>query len=395
MDKQFEIMLRLFGAASTGKKTDIPDDINIDAVVSYAHKQGVWQLVYTLLQTMPEAKKYHIQFLMSVSEALKRNEFTLGVIEKLQESGIDICLLKGVFASSLYANSDCRISGDTDVLINKKDEKKVIEILKSAGYSIAERNKNDHHIKCKHPIGGLMEVHLSLYSEITDMIIFGGKLVYDEAYIEFEYGNRKIKTLGINDNLKYLTAHYIKHLITGGSSIRQMMDLLLYIQTYKDRINFDKYNELMKLLKYDKLVGAVKTIGAKYFGMDFAESDYDSAEALLADCEMAGLFGSNSMSKTDIYSQFCEERKEVSNFRLRLIFLFKNESSIFNRLFPNKEILIKRGYKYARHSILTPVAWIHNICGHSLRKKEFLENRIDEDVTQSRQNLMKKLGMLE
>ena len=396
MVTNFHTMLCLFGAASTGNNIQIQPDINVDAVISCAAKQGVWQLVYAVIQSLPEAQKFRLQFLTSVSEALRRNEFTLEVIDKIQKSGIDICLLKGVFASSMYANSDCRISGDTDVLISENDEKKVIEILKKAGYTIGEREKNDHHLKCKHPIGGLIEVHVSLYGEITDKIIFCGKLVYDEEYMEFEYGNRKIKTLGINDNLKYLTAHYIKHFLTGGSSIRQMMDLLLYMKHYQKYIDFDKYYELMKELKYDKLIEAVKTIGAKYFGMDFDISEEKLADDILNDCEAVGLFGSVKEKKSNVYEYFCSSRQNVSGIKLKLLFAFKSETTIFSRFFPSKRVLMKKGYKYAQNSFLIPIAWIHNLYNYILKKDIYKKEKyVDDELTISRKTLMKKLDMID
>jgi len=274
MTQSFEIMLRMFGCGALGTeyRCEKNNDIDADAVISLANSQGVWTVIYPVLSKICDVSSYRFRFLESVANYVRRNEFTLNIIKKISDAGIDVCLLKGASSSMLYKNPDYRISGDTDVLINPSDEKKVKDILLTCGYTLYKRTKNDHHLKAKHPVGGLLEVHLNLYSYVTEKILFNGKIEYNEEYIETEIYQKKVKVLGINDNLNYLTAHYIKHFITGGASIRQMMDLLLYMKKYEDKIDFEKYDSLMRELRYDKLIKAVKGVGVEYFGMEFGRN---------------------------------------------------------------------------------------------------------------------------
>ena len=396
MTSQFETMLRLFAAGATGNENSSLGGIDADAVISLAHLQGVWTVVYPALSKVSDVSKYHLQFLTAVSSSIRRNEFTFGILKKITDSGIDVCLLKGSVAAKLYAEPDYRISSDTDILINKKDEKKLSDILKENGYTVERRKKNDHHMKAEHPVGGLMEVHVSLYSQITDKVIFGGRPMYNESWMEIDISGKKVKTLGINDNLMYLTAHYIKHFITGGASVRQMMDLLLYIKRYEKEIDFDKYNKLLKELKYDKLIGAVKSIGAKYFGMDFEITEPVLMDELLNDCESVGLFGAAADSNVSVYKQYCKKRQSVSSGKLKILFWFKDESTVFNRLFPSKHVLLKRGYLYAKYTWLVPVGWVHSFFDALMRR--FRHEKTDTKTNERRNKraaLMKNLEMID
>ena len=396
MTPQFETMLALFGGGATGNVNANPGDIDVDAVVSFANSQGVWTVVYPALSKVCDASKYHIAFLKTVSDSIRRNEFTLNIIKKIEDAGIYVCILKGVVAASAYANPDCRISSDTDILINPKDEKKIAKLLTENGYTVDKRRKNDHHMKATHPIGGLLEAHVSLYSKTTEKILFNSKKMYTEPWIDVEIGGKTVRTLGINDHLNYLTAHYIKHFVTGGASIRQMMDLLLYIKKHEKEIDFEKYNNLLTELRYKKLIDAVKTIGALYFGMGFEVSEKELAKKLLEDCESVGLFGVNSEAVTSVYRDYCHMRKSVSSSKLRFIFWFQDEQSLFNRLFPGKKLLIKKGYAYAKHSWLVPVAWIHHIFDAILRRSGSSSEKQDNDEQKNeRKQLMKNLGMIE
>ena len=316
-------------------------------------------------------------------------------IAEAEKTGIPICIVKGIVVASLYANPDYRISSDTDILINQKDEKKLSAFLKSKGYDVKKRDKNDHHMKATHPIGGLLEVHVALNDELFDRLAFNDKVNYDEPYETITLGKNTIHTLGINDNLMYLTAHYIRHFLNGGSSIRQMMDLLLYMKKYEDKIDFDKYNKLLKELKYDKLIDAVQSIGAKYFGMDFEVNSQDIIDVLLEDCEKCGLFGSCSEHSTNVNNAFYQKRNVVSPFKLKFLYYFKSEHTIFKRIFPSQKTLLKMGYKYAKNKIFIPFAWIHKLFDFCLKRNKVRNEILNTDVHNERIETMRKLSIID
>lgn len=395
MTKEFETLLYLFGDASCGRKTKIQSVDNPDLIVGMAVKQGIWSCIHPLLGTICDLSKYQLDFLAHISKSVARNEFTYSIIKKAEEAGIRCCVLKGVFVASLYAEPDYRVSSDTDIVIDPKDEKKMAKFLCDNGYIVKKRGKNDHHMRARHPIGGLLEVHVSLYSKITDKIVFCGKDMYSEPWMKVSVGDKEFYTLGINDNLAYLTAHYIKHFINGGSSIRQMMDLLLYIKKYEDRIDFERYEKLLRDLKYDKLIQSVKSIGAKYFGLGFEVVDEENMGILLEDSEKCGLFGSSSQKQTNVYNQFCERRKVVSNLRLKFLLWFKSENSLFKRLFPKQKALIKMGYSYSKHKWLIPFAWAHKLFDYVFKRNKIINEKKDASVLNERLQTMKKLSLID
>ncbi len=396
MTKEFEIMLRLFGDFSLGRKSDTSDITpeSIPVIIKLAHTQGIWTCIYPQLCDSFDMSKYKMSFLALMSCSVRQNEFTMKILEEAGKIGLEYCLLKGQFAASLYANPEYRISSDVDILINPKDEKKFADYLKSKGYEVESRKKNDHHLKARHPIGGLLETHISLYSHITDKIVMGGRDMYGEPYMKVDIGSKEIYTLGINDNLNYLTAHYIKHLVTGQSGVRQMMDLLLYIIKYEKEIDFEKYDKLLESLKYDKLIKTVKSIGAKYFGMDFELCNDVDMDILLTDCEKCGLFAQAAKGDVTFYSQYCAKRKEVSTLKLKLMFLFKNETTVFNRIFPSQQSLVALGYGYAKNKALVPVAWAHKLIDYAFRKTKSI-NKTDNNQLSERENMMKAMNMLD
>ena len=103
-----------------------------------------------------------------------------------------------------------------------------------------------------------------------------------------------------------------------------MMDLLLYMKANEDKIDFEKYNATIKELKYDKLVETIKTIGGKYFGLDFEVTEEALAEKLLDDTEYGGIFGFEADDRGQFYKIASTETDSANaSMKLYLISLSK------------------------------------------------------------------------
>lgn len=394
MTQQFENMLYLFGANANGAEVKISDQLDVEQIRKYSLEQGIWTLVYPELSKLCDVQKYQQEFLAMISRSVVKKTFTLEIIRKLEEKGIRCCLLKGATISPLYADPECRISGDTDILIDEKDEKNVTEFLLESGYSVKERPANHHHMTATHKIGGLFEVHVRLYNEMTKKMIFNNSDMIDEPWCKFEIDGNIYNTLSVRDTLMYLTAHYVKHLINSGGGVRQMMDLLLYIEKNKDKIDFDEYERILKDLKYDKLIDVIKSIGGKYFGFNYEVKDENLMDKILTDTETGGLFGYSANDRSGFIDEFCKKRSTMAKATSQLYVAVRREGGY--KWFPKQEELInKYKYKYAKHKILIPIAWIHRYIDVILgtRKPEVLAK--DTKEFKDRMNMMQDLGMIE
>ena len=389
MTQDFEHMLRLFGAGALGYEIDKIENINIEKIRSLAIEQGIWHTVYAYMVKQYDMSAYQKEFLATVTSALQRREYTLGIIAGLEKIGIKCCLIKGVVIAQLYAQPDCRVSGDTDILINPDDEEKVKIYLIQKGYSVEKREKNDHHMKAYHPIGGLLEVHVRLYSILTEKLIFNNIVLYNEEWRIVEINNNKLYTLGINDGLLYLTAHYIKHLVNEGGGVRQMMDLLLYMEYYRDSIDFNRYNDIMKKLRYDKLVDVIKTVGAKYWNMDYSITDESLAEEILSDSEKGGIFGFETKERNGFYDTYCRRRHKGS-VGVKVILNTKKETSLMGKIFPNRYSMMERGYTHVDNISGLFAAWVLRWFKILLRKSSK-----DKPDTSQRLKLMQDLNMID
>jgi len=396
MTRDFENMLYLFGANATGSTISTDGELNIEQIRKYSIEQGIWTLVFPELSKICDCTKYQLECFSMISKGIAQKEYTLGVIKKIEEAGIKCCLLKGATISHLYADPECRISSDTDILINPKDEKRLMKLLKELGYFVEPRTGTDHHFKAYHKLGGLLEAHVKIYSNPTVKIVFNGMKMYNEPWNKMEINGYRYNVLGPNDTLMYLTAHYIKHFVYSGSGVRQMMDLLLYIEKYKNKLNIDAYNELLKVLNYDKLIDAIKTIGAKYFGFNYEVKYVELAEQILNDTEIGGIFGNSTDGRKNFYLSYCKKRTTKSKMGFRLFMMSNDDRGLKSRIFPGKKILVEvLGYKYAKHTILMPIAWLNRLFDMVFKRRKTTDSVQGNEEFTERMKLMQDLGMIE
>ena len=236
-------MLYLMKYAAFDKKINIQNVDSGDNICKLAIKQGVFPLVYDALvengYKSISSKYTNIFFAQIVTYELKMH-CLYKVAQLFNENNLNFCILKGCTIASLYHLSEYRMSGDVDLLIAPQDEKKAAKLLSAEmEMLIVPRSKEGHHFLAKHKTGGLFEIHIALYNSMFDDMVLKNTFQVNEPFLKQKLKNGlEINSLSINDNLYYLTAHLIKHFVKEGCGIRQILDLLVYVNTFCDKIDF-------------------------------------------------------------------------------------------------------------------------------------------------------------
>lgn len=328
MKKVYLDCLYLFSCGAHGIKPEIDKTLEVDEIFNISIQQGIVETVTNALvyisgknETVNQSvafKKYNMKTLTKVAINERKKAINKKLFSELKKNNINFCILKGEGVAVLYKEPLFRISSDTDIFLeNKCDENKVVEISKSLGYFVPNNQKKKKDFKIIHKSGGLIECHTELIGDISREILFPDYKGITEEFYESEddYGN-KIITLGINDNLVYLTIHLLKHFIFQGCGIRPMMDLLLFMKKYKDDINWDTYYEILKSWRYYVFIKNIILIGKKY--MMFSEDDLpctddvsgEYSDELLTDCFSAGLFGEYESNRVDFIYEFSHKKRK-------------------------------------------------------------------------------------
>lgn len=397
MTDDFRQVVMLFAIGAEGRNYDAGSNLNVDSIYKISVSQGIWQTVYMALQKNYDVSKYERGVLSNVAMNVSRKEYIYETVETLEKNGIDCCYLKGITVARFYKFPECRISGDTDILIDEKNIDNAGRILKNLGYDVEKNIGNMYHFEARHPVGGLLEVHVGLYQKHIDDMLFKNLLKFEEPCNELNIDGHMVHTLGVNDGLNHLTAHYIKHFISKGVGLRQLLDLLLYMENYRADIDWESYKSIWTEIGFFGLIEKLKGIGVKYLGRHFETYDTENIDSILSDIENGGVFGFDEIERSDFLNTFLAEREKTRLDEFEAYFNKQYSQKILWKIFPNKQYLIRGGYGYAKKGgVFLIIAYIHRLVRKVTR---LFERKKSEDlnrkfVHKDRINFMKKIGVL-
>lgn len=384
MTDEFSYLMDLFACGVSGTPAHSRDGFTAwDEVLHLAKEQSIYYTTVYSIKRMTGCslnKKRQVELFadlqtVAISAFSKRLKI-MRLLEDFETSGILAVLLKGYTVASLYKSPDCRVSDDTDIYINKKDEKKAQDFLRGYKFNIAPRTKRSHHAVCYHPEMGLLELHVSLYGEIVKKIWlhqWRRQNFIKEPYEKVVTTDGTFYTLGKTDNLTYLAFHMTKHFIVSGMSLRMIMDFALFYMNNEDTVNLSYFWQTMEQLKYTYLIKIVLRISKDYLKLpinnipDYTDVMTKDVEAFLEDLEKGGSMGINDMDSRlggwPAYNRIklMSSRGKIINY---IYMLFWNSMGYASALFPARNLLPDR-FSYAkRRVILLPVAWTHRLFTH-------------------------------
>ena len=384
------------------KDLDKVEESQWDLLFSLAMEQAVFPIIYDKAwdkegyESFPEAKKraYHLNARNTIIAQSLKTEYFLSVYRQFTQQDIHPLVVKGIILRNIYQKPDYRVSSDEDLLINKKDFKKVDKILLYNGYtrSEVENPLKEHEISYYNPKrGSTIELHLSLFPETSG--------AYGHLNTEFQdvfiravsekINGVEIYTLCPTQHMLYLVCHSVKHFMHSGFGVRQLCDIILFAETYGSEIN---WNEVIKRAKDQKIYTFLMNLfegGERYLGFSWEKAGLKKPdmkldpEDMLDDMIDGGVFGKNDMA-----------RLHSSNITLQAVNSKKEGQVSKGVLFPDLNYM-KKQYPYLKkRKYLLPAAWAHRIFYYGIKmRKNGIERTID--IGNKRVKLLKKYDIIQ
>lgn len=295
---------------------------------------------------------------------IQRSDRFLQLYKEFNDAGIKLLVFKGIILRELYPIPDERISGDEDLLVENKDLNKVIEILEANKMErvLSDEEEADvYHYLCKRT-GLHLELHTTLFGENSPTNKKMGKIFKNvfQNSDTVKINSVEVHTFSINEHFLYVICHAIKHFVSCGTGIRQVCDIMMYINKYEKDIDWDYIWREMTSLGYDTLLVNMLQISIDYLGLDenkiiYAKdknSYYINTEALIEDIMEGGIYGASTQARLNSANMSLDALNEESKSKLK---------SNFAAIFPKVESL-KGRYKYLeKYPVLLPIAWGNRI----------------------------------
>lgn len=219
----YEAMRRLVEAAKAGAaaeaKTNLP---SADLLTTWSHRKDA-NVAKNLVQ---------------VSERDK-------LIRLLTEDGIDVLPLKGSVLIDMYPNPSWRQMADLDMLIRADQNHKVRAHMERLGYTtkIFDSGKDDCYDL---PPFLHVEMHRQLVPESSPLP--GLSDYYVDPWRRAVADTAHLYHFSWDDYYLFLLAHFYRHFQVGGSGIRNVMDIHVFLQKHKQDLHEEYLSaELEKL----------------------------------------------------------------------------------------------------------------------------------------------------
>lgn len=288
------------------------------------------------------------------------------VFENFKEANIPVIALKGLVIRDLYPHPEFRSMSDADILIHKDYIEIADKVLLNLGYY--KDSSIEIHSTYNHTNHLSIDLHWVLVNElhIKTVADFDKTLWANTRTVTMN--GLPVLALSLEYELLHLILHMASHLIKSGFGLRQLCDVVVFVEKDKDNIDWNLFFEKAKAYKIEKLVMTIFILCHELFSMDLPNKDSiqyfkrnQYIELLINELFSSGVFGKRNrirlISTRLLHDNYTNNEKSTRKINFIISFLF-----------PSPKKLSKKYFYAKKYPFLIIVAWIHRIAyalGHN------------------------------
>lgn len=173
--------------------------------------------------------------------AFQEEEFIL-IKKSLSSQNIPFLSLKGPLIRKLYPSPEMRTMADLDIIVPKKDLKRIKSLMATLGYEMAHQGGN-HDVYHKEPFMNV-EMHRNMIDESYELSKYYIN-IWDKVIPKEDGSTEQI--LSNEDTYLFIVAHSAKHYGAGGTGVRSVCDTYFYLKCFNNLDQSYIQTELSKL----------------------------------------------------------------------------------------------------------------------------------------------------
>jgi len=279
-----EDLIYLVSCAVNGVKAD-PERIagmDMDELYEQANRHYLTVAVAYALETAGVKEERFVK--AKKHSALKNAQMDMEMAEvfaELDAAGIWHMPLKGTLLQHLYPVYGMRQMSDHDILFDAQRADDVKSIMEGLGFSTEHFGTSNHDVYHKEPVSNF-EMHSSLFGSSHDEKLY-------EYYRNVEkrlLGDGYEKHFSPEDFYIYMLAHEYKHYSMGGTGLRSILDVYVYLQ--KESLDMDYVATETEKLGIAEFEAANRLLAQHLFsGGELTQADKEMLEYVLS----SGVYG--------------------------------------------------------------------------------------------------------
>lgn len=271
-----------------------------------------------------------------------------------EDKGIWYLPLKGIVLKEYYPMVGMRQMSDIDILFDPKFREDVHNYMERQGYTIISVEKTNHDAYKKEPIYSI-ELHLSLYSNEASQKRYASYYRNVKERLMLDEGSLYRYHFSTEDFYVYILSHAHKHYAGGGTGIRSLLDIYIYLKAKEmDFAYIEKECELLGIAGFEK---QNRILCRKLFDMEKGneneklEQKLDKKEIeMLRSYMFFGMYGTKQRKAENRVKKFQEENSD--NLKLRFL---------WSRIIPEDYIMETYYNFFYRHKLLLPIGYVYRL----------------------------------
>lgn len=334
------------------------------------------------------------QFLSSVQQSICQQADFLNLEEAFNCEKIPFIPIKGQILRDYYPVPELRTMGDTDLLILSRDRQKTHKLMKRLGYQAKVDNHAVWTYQCRF-----------LLYEIHDHILYESLVNHLDYQSYFDHVWDCAKQIPENSrydispefHFLYLAAHTAKHMINQGNGFRPFLDMVFFVQRYKQQIDWKWIAAQLEQLKLLNFVQKCFALCERWFDVEMPIPHCNPGEKFYLEATRKtfqdGLFGAkNAENRIGVSAKVIR--------RSRFPYLPTALGMTVRKLFPPyRDMQLIPWYSFVDgRPYLLPAAWLYrfyycarNKFRHS--KKLLAEPYVRRKAIEERERLISDWGL--
>lgn len=260
------------------------------------------------------------------------------ILSQLSKEQIWHMPLKGVPLKKFYPRIGMREMSDNDILFDSAYRSRVREIMEEKGFTCEHFGTGHNDEYKKEPVYNV-EMHVMLFTETNAEGMFYESFRDVKQRLKADSKQPFLFHFTPEDYYIYLLAHEYKHYRLGGTGVRSLLDIYIFLREFEQKLDWDYLNEELSKMQLAEFETQNRTLSMHLF-----------SGAALTDTEQEQL---DYYIFSGTYGTFTHE---IEN-KLR-----KHSGSkgkyIFRRIFPTMEWIRGNASFYYRHKWLIPAMWV-------------------------------------
>ncbi|WP_295095532.1 nucleotidyltransferase family protein [Ruminococcus sp.] len=366
--EEIDNIIYLSGCVLKGEKADIDriSKMDLEALYNASKRQSMAAIVGKALQ---DAGVQNEAFEQALAKSVRKNVLLKRelktITDSFEKNHIWYLPLKGCIMMDYYPSIGVREMSDIDILVDSSCAKLIKTIMTDLGFETVSFNLGAHDLYHKKPVYNI-EIHRSLVPERKDISVIE-EYYKNPSVILKTTDSEYRKELSKEDFYIFMIAHAYKHYIGGGTGLRSLMDIYVYLSKFEKSMDMSYVSNELKKLEISNFEETIKNLSFDLYNRNRLSDD---EKEMLKYIYSSGAYGSN------------EHR-----YRNRLK---RNEGSklsyVLKRVFVTDET-VKNYYPFFyKFPIFLPALWIYRILRTIFVRRKKIKKELDFLLREKKNN---------